>query len=71
MKKASKSQIEAAAKAIMLLVPLGGNMDIVVEDGALKAWTANGRARMEWPKHFCSNERKLIRLIAKKALEAK
>ncbi len=70
--KASKKQIEAAAKAIRFFVPLDGSEDAIrFSAHGLICWTDKGLAEMKWPKEFSGGERKLIREIARRALTAK
>lgn len=68
MRRVSRSKIEAAARSIRLLVPVDSTCEM--RDGALALWTARGRKEMKWPGSFTTNERKLIRAIARTVLSS-
>jgi len=68
MRRATKKRIERVADAIKFLVPLDGGPH-TVNGNALSAWTPKGLAEVKWPKSFGKNERKIIRAIAKTAIE--
>lgn len=67
----TKRQIEKAANAIKFLVPINSGGTLKIKNDALTEWTPKGLKGVKWPKGFSAIERKLLRLIAKKALSAR
>ncbi len=66
--KIDRRQIEKVAGAIKLLIPLSGSNCRLNEHGVV-GWTAKGIDVIEWPRSFTKEERQVIRLIAKTAIE--